>query len=1363
MLKKLSRYAERGLHIFVLLTMLTYTAGFGLFFNAPMARAAQAAANLDQCRNGSAASHQNCIDSTWVNGNAGEANSHYVEGESIPYRAVLTGLPTATPITITFGYDIKHSDRHAIDYLTQYDRTDVSVNPINDIPAASGLPNTFAIPAPSSVGSPVAGQPTNSFNNLPAAERVMSIWNGTISSMNYVTEGVLTASNSETRIAITFTATNSTVVLSWGGHIGSRLDWGYDVSNVPLSAGGISGSPYHMRLIGWSLSNLGNQDRSLSAGAVAPPANIIIEKQTLPDGSTEQFAFTGDIAGTISDNGQLTASLPAGTYSVTESVKTNWSLTSLVCDDTDSVENVGTRTATINVSSGESLKCTFTNTRDTGDLKVVKLNQNQQPMAGVDFTIAGEPYSTDANGEILITDLETGDYSAEEIVPNNYTLTSVSGTNCTNANPSTATVVKDQTTTCTFTNTRDTGTIKVNKEVDTNGDGTFDGGNTEAASLGFVWGIDAESPARAMGSSETVVTGNYDINENSVTNYHLSGWYTNGSDYSCENPESTTLPANIDITKDSTTEITLCNTRDTGIITFEKIVNGDALVSRWIFTIDGVLGSWMSGDSVTLPTGSYTVFESGPDGYTNTDVSGVCSPSTPGQGLLTVDTNGGTCTFTNTRDTGTITGLKFNDLNGNGSLDAGEPGVPGVTINLSDGQTTTTDANGQFSFNDVPTGNYDVDEIVPTGWMNTTQTSVNLDVTKDEQAYAEFGNFKKVNITVCKALDADGDDQTTDDQTLKDGWSIYLAKDGKAVDQGQVTGQDGCYTWADMGPGSYEAAEATPDNWIPLYDDGTHNFGTVTSGETYTHTFVNTRERGEVTINKEIRNPQNGSAVPSDWTFTLHPTQGGDDITGINHNTPINIPTGFYTVSESGPSQYSFLYAYGDCNEDGDIYLEITSEGATCTFVNETYAVHGQKWNDANGNGIWDQDETALNGWNISIYQNDELIDSILTQTHNYVDGWYWFNDLAAGSYEICETPQAGWVQTYPTANNGCHTISVPIEITYEQQIPQIDNSTCSLNFSRELRITAVENSIVSEALCNFGNTPEVVVLGIAKINDQEVAQGGNGLLETTETITYRVDWNVDGNSNATDVVLTDIIPAELNLNVASISDSGVWNAATRTITWNFGTQAPGASGFVTYEATLKVPASDGDIIINVARLSASNTDPTFVEADSPVEVNVPVVLGEEALPALTIEKTVNKAFANPGDTVTYTIVVTNTGDAVAEGVTVIDTLPDGLHYTDTMAMDHSWFLGDILDGESKTITYQVTVNANAIAGNYINTAVAWAAGVNNVTDTATLEVRKPAVLGAEDLPVTGAGFLTLAFSALAGFGAVVLSKRKRK
>jgi hypothetical protein len=286
------------LAIALFVSMITITAFSGLV-KAP----AQAAANLDQLRNGAADSPVSPAD--WVNGNIGSQTGHYVEGYSIAYRATMTELPLGTPITLTLEYDIKHSDKDAIDYLTNYSRIDLpphllvfghppeTINPLLGVNGVTGTNSSYTIPAPSSTGSPMPGQPTASYNNLvgnetTAAEKMM-LFGGTITNIVYNVQGDLTASISSTSINVTFTADSSTAVLAWGGHIASRNDWGFTIG-VTNSAGGISGSPYHMRLKNWFgindtitklLGNLGNQDRSLSAVAVySPPShpNITLTK-----------------------------------------------------------------------------------------------------------------------------------------------------------------------------------------------------------------------------------------------------------------------------------------------------------------------------------------------------------------------------------------------------------------------------------------------------------------------------------------------------------------------------------------------------------------------------------------------------------------------------------------------------------------------------------------------------------------------------------------------------------------------------------------------------------------------------------------------------------------------------------------------------------------------------------------------------------------------------------------------------------------------------------------------------------------------------------------------------------------------------
>ena len=252
-----------------------------LFMSIGLVFAQQPAANLDQLRNGSAASPND--PGQWVNGNLGAQNSHYSEGFSSAYRAIMTNMPSSTVVTLTLEYDVKHSNRHALDYLTYYDRiephvasyghTKEEIDPTIGTSFTEGIGFTnFTIPVPPVLNSPIAAQPVDSYNDLSGVEKLMTIWNGTITNITYGPTADLSQSNEPQQIIVTFTTGSAgDVLLAWGGHIASRHDWGSDGGGIPRSAGGISGSPYHMRLISWNLNNLGNQDRSLSADAIAAP------------------------------------------------------------------------------------------------------------------------------------------------------------------------------------------------------------------------------------------------------------------------------------------------------------------------------------------------------------------------------------------------------------------------------------------------------------------------------------------------------------------------------------------------------------------------------------------------------------------------------------------------------------------------------------------------------------------------------------------------------------------------------------------------------------------------------------------------------------------------------------------------------------------------------------------------------------------------------------------------------------------------------------------------------------------------------------------------------------------------------------
>jgi uncharacterized cupredoxin-like copper-binding protein len=94
---------------------------------------------------------------------------------------------------------------------------------------------------------------------------------------------------------------------------------------------------------------------------------IEIEKQTLPDGDTADFTFTGDVAATLSDGEFAGEDVAPGNYASTETVPAGWELTDITCDDTDSSGDTATGVASFVVDPGETVRCVFTNTKDVDE------------------------------------------------------------------------------------------------------------------------------------------------------------------------------------------------------------------------------------------------------------------------------------------------------------------------------------------------------------------------------------------------------------------------------------------------------------------------------------------------------------------------------------------------------------------------------------------------------------------------------------------------------------------------------------------------------------------------------------------------------------------------------------------------------------------------------------------------------------------------------------------------------------------------------------------------------------------------------------------------------------------------------------
>ena len=163
---------------------------------------------------------------------------------------------------------------------------------------------------------------------------------------------------------------------------------------------------------------------SVTNDDIGQNGTIIIEKQTLPDGSPQSFDFTGDITASLTDGVSSTPlDVPSGTYTVTENAIANWSLTSIACDDTDSTGDINTATATFNVAVGETITCVFTNTQSAS----LTLNKIVNNTVGGGTAIASD-WTLEANTSGGAAELSgaTG-VSSSALIAGDYVLTETAG------------------------------------------------------------------------------------------------------------------------------------------------------------------------------------------------------------------------------------------------------------------------------------------------------------------------------------------------------------------------------------------------------------------------------------------------------------------------------------------------------------------------------------------------------------------------------------------------------------------------------------------------------------------------------------------------------------------------------------------------------------------------------------------------------------------------------------------------------------------------------------------------------------------------------------------------------------------------
>ena len=229
-------------------------------------------------------------------------------------------------------------------------------------------------------------------------------------------------------------------------------------------------------------------------------------------------------------------------------------------------------------------------------------------------------------------------------------------------------------------------------------------------------------------------------------------------------------------------------------------------------------------------------------------------------------------------------------------------------------------------------------------------------------------------------------------------------------------------------------------------------------------------------------------------------------------------------------------------------------------------------------------------------------------------------------------------------------------------------------NVEFTVRVKAEKGTIKNSAIVN-GKTTEETETGIINITGKKEVNTSEA--KVGDTLTYTIKLTNNGNADGT-VTVTDEIPAGTTLVEKSITNNGV--ESNGTITWT------------------DVEVKAGDTVEVSFKVTINSDTKTSVTNKAVIDGNKPTEEVETKVANITGAKSVDKSTAKVGDTLTYTIILTNSGNADGT-VTVTDEIPTGTRIKDENTTGYNketntmtWSNVEVKAGKSVELTLEVEV-----------------------------------------------------------------------
>ncbi len=435
----------------------------------------------------------------------------------------------------------------------------------------------------------------------------------------------------------------------------------------------------------------------------------------------------------------------------------------------------------------------------------------------------------------------------------------------------------------------------------------------------------------------------------------------------------------------------------------------------------------------------------------------------------------------NNCEKGSIGDRVWEDTNGNGIQDAGEPNLDDVVVRLYDESgreiAFTRTVNGSYIFTDLDPGNYvvrvDLQDFVPSIHADSDPLS-NSDIENiyfygstgtitlgsgEQRSDIDFGLTRSGSICGHAYNDRNGDGSENAMDTPFPGVVVNLYDSSCNLLRSVMTDSNGDFCFNGLAQGDYFIAYDLEEGYV-AGGVGYNNSVDITTGKLRINL-----EYGESSNGNDVgifRLSEVGGFVWDDSNNNGIQDPGEEGLVGVDIGlytctdelvrTTSTDETGHYVFDGLNPGQYkicvenpasgmvptlqstdpngSVVMADG-CSACFELLDDTVLDNMDVGLVMGAGDIRGNVWLDLNNNGIQDPGEGGIGGVRLSL---QDCMGNVIAETVTDEDGSYVFSAVPAGDYVICLSEDYG--DYMPSLETGCtecfnHTGQGPLDMDF--------------------------------------------------------------------------------------------------------------------------------------------------------------------------------------------------------------------------------------------------------------------------------------------------------------------------------------------